>query len=150
MKGRTTRKRRLVKSPINKLGLYHNIISMIQTTTNTVIIITLVAMHWIMFSGTMLVILLTDDLSILVLANMFLYLILMMNIIFGDCPMSLIEDQYLGNSMVDSMNHFVPFRAELTTRGNTTLQWIFMSIMVSTTKIILLLIKHTFHEFLSK
>lgn len=64
--------------------------------------------------------------------------------------MSLIEDQYLGNSMVDSMNQFVPFRAELTTRGNTTLQWIFMSIMVSTTKIILLLIKHTFHEFLSK
>ena len=150
MKGRTTKKRRLVKSPINKLGLYHNIISMIQTTTDTVIIITLVAMHWIMFSGTMLVILLTDDLSILVLANMFLYLILMMNIIFGDCPMSLIEDQYLGSSMIDTMSPFVPFRAELTTRGNTTLQWIFMSIMVSTTKIILLLIKHTFHEFLSK
>jgi hypothetical protein len=150
MKGRTKRQKRLVKSPINKLGLYHNIISMIQITTNTVIIITLVAMHWIMFSGTMLVILLTDDLSVLVLANMFLYLILTMNIIFGDCPMSLIEDQYLGNSMVDSMNQFVPFRAELTTRGNTTLQWIFMSIMVSTTKIILLLIKHTFHEFLSK
>jgi len=123
---------------------------MIQTTTDTVIIITLVAMHWIMFSGTMLVILLTDDLSILVLANMFLYLILMMNIIFGDCPMSLIEDQYLGSSMIDTMSPFVPFRAELTTRGNTTLQWIFMSIMVSTTKIILLLIKHTFHEFLSK
>ena len=123
---------------------------MIQITSNTVIIITLVAMHWIMFSGPMLVILLTDDLSILVLANMFLYLILMMNIIFGDCPMSLIEDQYLGSSMIDTMSPFVPFRADLTTRGNTTLQWIFMSIMVSTTKIILLLIKHTFHEFLSK
>lgn len=125
-------------------------ISEIPLTANTAIIITLVAMHWIMFSGTMLVILLTDDLSILVLANMFLYLILTMNIIFGDCPMSLIEDQYLGSSMIDTMSPFVPFRSELTTRGNSTLQWIFMSIMVSTTKIILLLIKHTFHEFLSK
>jgi hypothetical protein len=62
--------------------------------------------------------------------------------------MSLIEDQYLGTSMIDTFNIFVPFRTEITTRGNTTLQWIFMSIMVSTTKIILLLLKYGFKEFL--
>ena len=124
-------------------------LSNIPFTTKTFTIISLVAMHWIMFSGTMMVILLTNELPILVLANMFLYLILTLNIIFGDCPMSLIEDQYLGTSMVDTFTAFVPFRPELSTRGNTTLQWIFMSIMVSTTKIILLLLKYGFHEFLT-
>jgi len=114
-----------------------------------IIFIFLVAMHWIMFSGTMLVILLTNDLSILVLANMFLYLILAMNIIFGDCPMTLIEEQYLGASMIDTISHFVPFNYHTSSRGNYTLQWIFMSIMVSTTKIILLLIKYCFQEFLT-
>lgn len=122
---------------------------MVPLTINSIIIISLVAMHWILFSGTMLVILLTNELPILVLANMFLFLILTLNIIFGDCPMSLIEDQYLGTSMIDTFTPFVPFQQELSTRGNTTLQWIFMSIMVSTTKIILLLLKYGFHEFLT-
>jgi hypothetical protein len=101
-----------------------------------------------MFSGTILVILLTNELPILVLANMFLYLLLTLNIIFGDCPISLIEDHYLGNCMMDTMSELTPYNYKISDRGNSTLQWIFMSIMVSTTKIILLLIKYTFHEFL--
>jgi hypothetical protein len=115
----------------------------------SVIFILLVAMHWIMFSGTMLVILMTNDLSILVLANLFLYLVLVMNIIFGDCPMTLIEEQYLGASMIDAIGHFVPFNYNTSSRGNYTLQWIFMTIMVSTSKIILLLMKYCFQEFLT-
>jgi hypothetical protein len=102
-----------------------------------------------MFSGTMLVILLTNDLPILVLANMFLYLILTMNIIFGDCPMTLIEEQYLGTTMMDTIGTVIPFNYNVSSRGNYTLQWILMSIMVSTTKIILLLMRYCFQEFLS-
>jgi hypothetical protein len=101
-----------------------------------------------MFSGTILVILLTNELPVLVLANMFIYLILTMNIIFGDCPISILEDHYLGNSMVNALSELTPYSYKTTDRGNSTLQWIFMSIMVSTTKIILLLIKYTFQEFL--
>ena len=121
----------------------------IITKYRHVIYILLVAMHWIMFSGTMLVILLTNDLPILVLANMFLYLILTMNIIFGDCPMTLIEEQYLGTSMMDTIGTVIPFNYNVSSRGNYTLQWILMSIMVSTTKIILLLMRYCFQEFLS-
>ena len=108
----------------------------------------LVSMHWIMFSGTMLVILLTNELPVIVLANMFLYLLLTMNIIFGDCPISIIEDYYLGTCMVDTMSSLTPYTYKLSERGNSTLQWLFMAIMVSTTKVILLLIKYTFQEFL--
>jgi hypothetical protein len=121
----------------------------IITKYRHVIYILLVAMHWIMFSGTMLVILLTNDLPILVLANMFLYLILTMNIIFGDCPMTLIEEQYLGTTMMDTIGTVIPFNYNVSSRGNYTLQWILMSIMVSTTKIILLLMRYCFQEFLS-
>jgi hypothetical protein len=105
-----------------------------------------------MFSGTIIVILLTNDLSILTVANLFLYLVLIMNLIFGDCPISIIEKQYLGSTMMDNFSNIIsnniknnfPLKQEI----NSSLQWILMAIMVCTTKVILLLIRHTFHAFL--
>jgi len=122
----------------------------IPIPNNAFVTISIVAMHWILFSGTMLLILLTNDLSILIFINMFLYMVLTVNIIFGDCPISLMEDIYLGNSIFDKIGQFVPFNTSIGTRGNNSLQWIFMTIMVTTTKIILLLLKYCFHEFLSE
>ena len=110
--------------------------------------LTLVSMHWIMFSGTMIIILSTNELPVLFVVNMFIYMVLTMNIIFGDCPISIIEDHYLGTSMVDTISTLTPYKYNILERGNSTLHWLFMAIMVSTTKIILLLIKYTFHEFL--
>jgi hypothetical protein len=106
-----------------------------------------------MFSGTIIVILLTNDLSILTVSNLFLYLVLIMNLIFGDCPISIIENQHLGSSMIDTFSDIISnniknnFPLEQT-KINSSRQWILMAIMVCTTKVILLLIKHTFHAFL--
>lgn len=125
---------------------------MIRITFDSVFIFLLLTMHWIMFAGTILVILLTNDLSILTVANLFLYLVLIMNLIFGDCPISIIEKQYLGSTMMDNFSNIIsnniknnfPLKQEI----NSSLQWILMAIMVCTTKVILLLIRHTFHAFL--
>jgi len=125
---------------------------MIRITFDSVFIFLLLTMHWIMFSGTIIVILLTNDLSILTVANLFLYLVLIMNLIFGDCPISIIEKQYLGSTMMDNFSNIIsnniknnfPLKQEI----NSSLQWILMAIMVCTTKVILLLIRHTFHAFL--
>jgi hypothetical protein len=125
---------------------------MFEKIINNIFLFSLTTMHWIMFSGTILVILLTNDLSILTLANLFLYLVLIMNLIFGDCPISIIEKKNLGSTMMDNFSNIVsnniknnfPLKQEI----NSSIQWILMAIMVCTTKVILLLIKHTFHEFL--
>jgi hypothetical protein len=106
-----------------------------------------------MFSGTIIVILLTNDLSILTVANLFLYLVLLMNLIFGDCPISIIENQYLGSTMVDTFSDIISNNIKTNfpleqTKINSSRQWILMAIMVCTTKVILLLIKYTFHLFL--
>jgi hypothetical protein len=108
----------------------------------------IVLMHWIIFSGTMLVILLTHDLSVLVLVNFFLYLALTINLVYGDCPASLLEDKYGDNSMTELLSGYLPFKYASLTRSEMTLQWIFMPIMVVTTKIVILLVKYTAREFL--
>jgi len=118
------------------------------TIYEKIIIYSLIFMHWIMFSGTIMIILATNDLSILVLANMFLFLILTMNILYKECPITIIENKYLGTTMMELMGSFIPFRSQIIKQGST-LQWIFMAIMVSTTKIILLLLKVTFLEYVN-
>jgi len=126
---------------------------MIHITFDNIFVFLLITMHWIMFSGTIIVILLTNDLSILTVSNLFLYLVLIMNLIFGDCPISIIENQHLGSSMIDTFSDIISnniknnFPLEQT-KINSSRQWILMAIMVCTTKVILLLIKYTFHAFL--
>jgi hypothetical protein len=125
---------------------------MFEKSISNVFVFALTIMHWIMFSGTILIILVTNDLSILTVANLFLYLVLMLNLIFGDCPISIIEKHHFGSSMIDNFSNLIsnniknnfPLKQEI----NSSIQWILMAIMVCSTKIILLLIKYTFHEFL--
>jgi hypothetical protein len=125
---------------------------MFEKYISNVFVFALLSMHWIMFSGTILIILLANDLSILTVTNLFLYLVLIMNLIFGDCPISIIENNHLGSSMLDNFSNIIsnniknnfPLKQEI----NSSIQWILMAIMICTTKIILLLIKYTFHEFL--
>jgi hypothetical protein len=126
---------------------------MIQISFDSIFVFLLITMHWIMFSGTIIVILLTNDLSILTVANLFLYLVLIMNLIFGDCPISIIENQHLGSSMIDTFSNIISNNIQNNfpleqTKINSSRQWILMAIMVCTTKVILLLIKYTFHAFL--
>ena len=133
-------------------ALYHDIsgneIPPPRTLGNGIFIIALMAMHWIMFSCLLMIILLTSDMSILVVVNLCIFMVLSMNIIYNECPITLIEQQYLGTSMLMTLstnNSYIPMKYRCT----TPIQWIFMAMMVALTKLMLLIIKYSFLEFLS-
>ena len=51
----------------------------------------LLFLHWILFSLPIIITLMTNDLTILIIINMFLFMVIMLNIIFKDCPITIIE-----------------------------------------------------------
>lgn len=114
------------------------------------LILSMISMHWIMFVSPLIITLLSNDISILVMVSLFLYSILTINIIFHDCPISLIEDKCLGGSMVNAVNEnmYTSYKSEQ--RGESTKHWLFMAILTTNSKIFLLLIKHCFFTYLSE
>ena len=114
------------------------------------LILSMISMHWIMFVSPLIITILTNDISILVMVSLFLYSILTINIIFHDCPISLIEDKYLGGSLVNTVNENVHTKYKSEHRGESTQLWLFMAILTTNAKIFLLLIKHCFYTYLSE
>lgn len=114
------------------------------------LILSMISMHWIMFVSPLIITLLSNDISILVMVSLFLYSILTINIIFHDCPISLIEDKCLGGSMVNAINVNMYTNYKSEHRGESTKQWLFMAILITNSKIFLLLIKHCFFTYLSE
>ena len=51
----------------------------------------LLFLHWVMFALPLIITLMTNDLSILVMINMLLFMILTINIIYQNCPVTIIE-----------------------------------------------------------
>jgi len=114
------------------------------------LILSMISMHWIMFVSPLIITILTNDISILVMVSLFLYSILTINIIFHDCPISLIEDKCLGGSLVNTVNENVHTKYKSEHRGESTQLWLFMAILTTNAKIFLLLIKHCFYTYLSE
>ena len=114
------------------------------------LILSMISMHWIMFVSPLIITLLSNDISILVMVSLFLYSILTINIIFHDCPVTLIEDKCLGGSLVNSVNENVHTNYKQEQRGESTKHWLFMAILTTNSKIFLLLIKHCFFTYLSE
>jgi len=108
----------------------------------------LLALHWILFSFPILITLMTSDLTILIIVDMFLFMVLMINIIYQDCPISIIESLYLEDTMVDNMRFTSNCEINKITQGEKTLQCIIIGIMVVTSKILLVLAKYTFLEYI--
>jgi len=123
-----------------------NIVQFLYETPIKWIMLTL---HWIMFSFPILITLMTSDLTILIIINMFLFMVLTVNIIYQDCPISIIESLYLDDTMVDNMKFTYTQEKNLLTRGEKTLQCLIIGIMVVTSKILVVLAKYTFLEYLS-
>ena len=90
----------------------------------------------------------TSDLTILIIVDMFLFMVLMINIIYQDCPISIIESLYLEDTMVDNMRFTSNCEINKITQGEKTLQCIIIGIMVVTSKILLVLAKYTFLEYI--
>lgn len=109
----------------------------------------MLTLHWIMFSFPILITLMTSDLTILIIVNMFLFMVLMINIIYQDCPISIIESLYLDDTMVDNMRFTHSQNTNLLTRGEKTLQCLIVGIMVVTSKVLIVLAKYTFLEYIT-
>lgn len=110
----------------------------------------LLTFHWIMFSFPIIITLMTNDLTILILVNMLLFMVLMINILYQDCPISIIEALYLEDTMIDNIIPSTYTRINNTvTRSDKTLQCLFIGIMIVTSKILIVLAKHTFLEYIT-
>jgi len=108
----------------------------------------LLFLHWVMFSLPLIITLMTNDLSILVMINMMLFMILTMNIIYQDCPITIMESLYLDGNMITTITSpYTPSYSNLTP-SDQTLQCLFVGILVVTSKILLVLAKHTFVEYI--
>jgi len=109
--------------------------------------------HWILFAGYSIIFILSNDISILVVITIHIFGILILNVLFQDCPISLLEDKLLGKSMIDTYSGMIT--GECITRNpvnihrsQTTMQVILIALLLVSVKVTLLLIKHVFHEFL--
>ena len=109
----------------------------------------LLFLHWILFSLPIIITLMTNDLTILIIINMFLFMVIMLNIIFKDCPITIIETLYLDNTLVDTITSSSSHSHYKLTRGDKTLQCLLIGIMIVTSKILLVLTKHTFIEYVN-
>jgi hypothetical protein len=134
---------------ISKL-LSHSISDIAKMIYDNRMLISMITMHWIMFVSPIIITLLSSDLSILVMVSLFLCSILTINIVFHDCPLSIIENRCLGGTMIDTVSGHIHTDYSNEQRGNVTVQWLFMAIATTNAKIFLLLLKHCFFTYLSE
>lgn len=88
------------------------------------------------------IILLTDNLFILYSMSFVLLIILAINHVYGDCPITTIEEDHLGFSSIDLGNSFSPIKYDKTRRPEITLQWIFLSLIIVLSKILIVFLKY--------
>jgi hypothetical protein len=134
---------------ISKL-LSHSISDIAKMIYDNRMLISMITMHWIMFVSPIIITILSSDLSILVMVSLFLCSILTINIVFHDCPLSIIENRCLGGTMIDTVSGHIHTDYSNEQRGNVTVQWLFMAIATTNAKIFLLLLKHCFFTYLSE
>jgi len=134
---------------ISKL-LSHSIADIAQIIYDNRILISFITMHSIMFVSPIIITLMTNDLSILVLVSLFLYSILTINVVFHDCPLSIIENKCLGGTMIDTVSGHIHADYNNDQRSTMTVQWLFMAIAATNAKIFLVLMKHCFFTYLSE
>ena len=106
--------------------------------------------HFLIFSLPIIVILLSDNLTVLILMDLFFVTALTMNYIYGDCPVTQIEERYSDTTMIDTANNLFPIKYDKSRRDVVTLQWIFMAILITTCKILLLFIKSSLKKYICK
>jgi len=119
-------------------------------TMQKLFIYTMMFFHFLIFSLPIFVILLSDSLFVLIMMNLFFIITLILNYYYGDCPITQIEEYYGDTTMIDTANKLFPIKYNKSRRNVVTLQWIFMAILVTTTKILLLFIKSTLKKYICK
>ena len=103
----------------------------------------LMAVHFLMMFLWMSIILFSDNIKILWIVGLVLFGILFVNYRCGDCPISIIEERYVGDSMVDIAQRKIDPRHTRQHRPLVTKQVLWISLLLVTTKILYVLLKRT-------
>jgi hypothetical protein len=106
------------------------------------------ALHSIFVSFITFIILFSNDIVVLSVANFIILIALVSNYLFGDCPYSLIEDKYSENSVLD-ISFFLALKIsgkdyDKKLRGLLTLELLWIASLLLFEKILFLLIFRTF------
>ena len=103
----------------------------------------LMAVHFLMMFFWMAVILFSDDIKVLWIVGLVLFGLLFVNYRCSDCPISIIEERYFGDSMVDIVQRKIDPRHTRQHRPLVTKQVLWISLLLVTTKILFVLLKRT-------
>jgi hypothetical protein len=103
-------------------------------------------MHVAIIYGIIFLTLLTENIYALQLIGIIMLIILYIDTVYDDCPITLIEQHYLGSSFVDFSNKFTPINCEKREKREITLQWIFMVLLIIVIKIVIVLLKYSIKE----
>lgn len=103
-------------------------------------------LHVALIYGVMFLTLLTENIYVLQLVGIIMLIILYIDTVYDDCPITLIEHHYLGSSFSDLSSKFIPTNCEKREKKEITLQWIFMVLLIIVIKIIIVLLKYTTKE----
>lgn len=96
------------------------------------------------------VILLTcDNIKHICILGFSVFLILITNFIYEDCPISLIEEEYHGKAMMDYFNSYCPIKYNRKRRPEVTLQWIWTGLLLLMVKLLLLLSKISVNKYIN-
>ena len=113
---------------------------------NSLIGLLFASIHTIFIFLTLWILLFSQNVGILFSIGIFLLIILYLNHIYGDCPITHIEDYHLGYTMADFTNSCYPIKYNKKRRPEVTLQWIFMGLLMIVVKILTLFVCLTLKE----
>jgi hypothetical protein len=87
----------------------------------------------------------SNNIKTLILIAIILVIILYVDSTYDDCPITTIEQHYLGNSLANCINKVNPGIGKREKR-EITLQWVFMGLLFTVNKILFTLVKQTNKE----
>ena len=100
--------------------------------------------HNIIIYITLFVVIFSNNFFILYSLGFIILIILFINYLYHDCPISSIEEYHLGFCSVDYENSILPINYDKNKRPEITLQWIFISLIIILSKILFLFLIKTF------
>ena len=105
--------------------------------------------HWSLCLLTCVLVLVTDDLPTLYILNLFIYLVIQLNVIFRDCPVNIIEDEYIGQEK-RAFERMIEYRKTDYLRTDISFQNLFLSLCLTSLKTGLVLLYRSYNTSFAK
>jgi predicted ABC-type exoprotein transport system permease subunit len=101
--------------------------------------ISLYLIHWFLVFFTVYLVFISNDLITLLILDLFIYLVIQLNLIFNECPVNIIEDLYIGEEK-DKFEKIFQYRKIIS--NDSSIHGLFMSECVALLKTGWILLHH--------